>query len=615
MCGIAGYFGTKSINQERITKCLDLMHHRGPDHAAFRQWTNAEGYNIYMLHSRLSIIDLDPRANQPFSVNQKWISLNGELYNYLERREELLTQGCTFTTNSDTEVLLRAIDFYGWDVLDRCEGMWAFAVYDEKDGSLTLCRDRFGEKPLFLYHDNNGLYWGSEIKFIVELLGKHLEVNYDHLFRFMVNGYRALYKKKQTFYKELSELPMATMLQISANGKEREIPYWKLAFTPDDNMTYEEAVRGIRERMIRTVELRLRSDVPLAFCMSGGIDSNALICIAKREFNYDVHGFTIINKDSRYEENDMVECVVSELGLRHTPIPVDTTDFLNRLKDLVRQHDAPVSTISYYAHWLLMESIHAHGYRVSVSGTAGDELFSGYYDHYLMYLYETRHDPVIHTAAKKAWETYVKPLIRNPYLRDPELFFRNPAFRNHLYLNSSEFGKNLKVEWSEPFEEEHYTDNLLRNRTMNELFHEVIPVVLHEDDHNAMHFSIENRSPFLDRELVEFCHRIPVRHLIHDGMAKVILRNAMKGTVPDLVIDNRRKVGFNVPIFSFLDIKDQKVRDEILAESPIFDYVRREKIEELISKPDLENHESLFLFYFLNAKYFLEIQQEISCNT
>ncbi|HMK15835.1 MAG TPA: asparagine synthase C-terminal domain-containing protein, partial [Methanomicrobiales archaeon] len=276
------------------------------------------------------------------------------------------------------------------------------------------------------------------------------------------------------------------------------------------------------------------------------------------------------------------------------------------LRLLVRHHDAPVYTISYYAHWLLMERIAASGYRVSVSGSAGDELLSGYYDHHLMYLAEMHADPALYEEARSAWEKHIRPMVRNPHLRDPGLFVRDPGFRDHLTLNSEEFRTYLKKDWSEPFTEEAYNGSLLRNRMLNELLHESIPVVLHEDDINAMYFSIENRSPFLDRELVEFCNRIPTRHLIRDGRAKAILRDAMRGIVPDVVVDERRKVGFNVPIFSFLDVKDPAVREEVLGPSPIYDHVRREKIEALMDKPFLENHESLFLFYFLCAKLFLE---------
>jgi asparagine synthase (glutamine-hydrolysing) len=605
MCGIAGYYGLKELDPERLQACLALMHRRGPDHAAYRRWTNGAGRNVYLLHSRLNIIDLDPRANQPFRVGSKWLAYNGELYNYLEVRRDLKAQGAQFSTESDTEVLLSALDRQGWSVLDRCEGMWAFAVYDEADGSLSLCRDRFGEKPLYIFRDHGGLYFGSEVKFIVALLGRRLAVNYDHLYRYLVNGYKALYKVGKTFFLGLTELPPASILHLDDFGQEKLSTYWQPAFCPDDSMTYSQAVAGVRERLIRSMELRLRADVPLAFCMSGGVDSNSLISIAKRMFNYDVHGFTVIVDDPRYDELAEVECSVKELRIKHSPVPITTQGFREKIAELVRQHDAPVYTISYYVHWLLMQSIAAQGYRISISGTGADELLTGYYDHHNLYLFETLNNP-LWASGLAAWQAKVAPLVRNPHLRNPMLYFDNPGFRDHIYLDNQLFAGYLINPWREPFTEKSYTPALLRNRMMNEMFQEAVPVILHEDDLNAMYFSIENRSPYLDRELFEFCNRIPTRHLIRDGFAKVILRDAMAGVVPEKVLWNRRKVGFNAPVLSFLDVKDAGVKEWALADGPIFEHVHKDRIGELLQKDYLENSESKFLFSFVCSKIFLE---------
>jgi len=607
MCGIAGYIGSQDIAPDNIRRCLDAMHHRGPDNAAYKKWALPGSQNkVCLLHTRLSIIDLDPRANQPLNAGRKWLVMNGELYNYSEIKKSLELKGHEFSTTGDCEVMVQALDAYGYLVLDDCEGMWAFAVYDEADGTLTLCRDRFGEKPLYIFRDGTGFYFGSEIKFIAALSGKRLEVNYMHLLRYLISGYRALYKSDSTFFLDVTEVDPATRITISSDLSTTREVYWKPAYSPDPAMTYDEAVAGARERLIRSVELRLRADVPLAFCMSGGVDSNSLISIARRVFHYDVHGFTIINKDPKYDERDVVEASVRTLGISHTPIPVTTTGFLENLRRLVRQHDAPVYTISYYAQWLLMKSIGEHGYRVSISGTAADEMFSGYYDHHLMYLYELRHDPVRLEAATHEWKEHVLPVVRNRHLRNERLFFDNPGFRDHLFDESEVFRNYLVNDWWEDFCEIQYTDDLLRNRMLNEMFHEVIPVILHEDDLNAMSFSIENRSPFLDRNLFEFCFTIPTSHLIRDGAAKAILRDAMRGIVPDIVLDQRKKVGFNAPIFSFLDTRDPTVKAELLRPSPIFEIIRKDKIEELLDKEELPNSESKFLFNFLNAKIFLE---------
>ena len=606
MCGIAGYVGPTPLPGPRVQRALELMRHRGPDDAARRAWDTPDGRRVELLHTRLTIIDLDPRSNQPMRVGDRWIAFNGELYNYVEVRRQLQRAGHDFRTESDTEVLLAALVHGGSDALDGCEGMWAFATYDEGEGTLMLCRDRFGEKPLYLLRDGESLYFGSEAKFVFALAGRTPAVNIRQLQRYLVTGYKSLYKSGETFFEELGELAPGTLLEVGRGGEQRRRTYWQVPAVEEREMSFAQAVAGAREHLIRSVELRLRADVPLAFCMSGGVDSLSLISIARNVFHYDVHGFTIVNSDERYEEQAMVEHAVERLGIRHTAIPLDTAGFLARLRELVRHHDAPVYTITYFVQWLLMQSIHEHGYRVSVSGTAADELYSGYYDHHLAYLREVADQPELALAARSAWSEHVQPIVRNPYLRDPDLFVRDPGFRDHIYLGLEEFATYLTQPFADGFTERAFTANVLRNRMLNELFAEAVPVILHEDDLNAMYFSIENRSPFLDRALFEHSLSIPTRHLVQDGKAKAVLREAMRGIAPDRALDNRRKVGFNAPIHSLLDADDPAVRRELLADSPVFEHVRREKVQELLDKRELPNSESKMLFNVLNAKLFLE---------
>jgi asparagine synthase (glutamine-hydrolysing) len=608
VCGIAGYAGPGRLAPERVARALALMRHRGPDDAAHRAFDLPTGRRVELLHTRLSIIDLDPRSNQPLRSGDTWLAYNGELYDYVEVRADLERRGHRFRTASDTEVLCAALDHDGAAALDRCEGMWAFAAFDERTGALMLCRDRFGEKPLFLLRDGDGgLYFGSEPKLVFALAGRLPPVDLHHLRRYLVNGYKALHKTPDTFFEGLEELPPGHVLRVEADGTERREPFWRPPrLAPHEDMGFAEAAAGVRERLIRSVELRLRADVPLAFLMSGGIDSTSLISIARTVFDHDVHAFTVVNTDERYDEQDMVEHAVERLGLRHTPIPLDTAGFLPRLRELVRHHDAPVSTITYFVHWLLMGAVHAAGYRVSVSGTAADELYSGYYDHHLMHLREIRGDRELHAATLAAWQRHVAPVVRNPFLSDPDRFVRDPGFREHVFLGADEFRGYLTADFGEGFFEHAYTDDLLRNRMLNELFHEAVPVILHEDDLNAMCFSIENRSPFLDRALFEHALTIPTRHLIADGKAKAVLREAMRGIVPDRILDNRRKVGFNAPIHALLDVADPEVRAELLAPGPLWEHVKRERVAALLDKPALPNSESKLLFNLLNAKLFLE---------
>jgi asparagine synthase (glutamine-hydrolysing) len=585
------------------------MRRRGPDDQQYQQWRNSSGRRCALVHSRLSIIDCEPRSNQPFTIGRKTIVFNGELYNYREIRAELVAGGFSPRTHSDTEILLAAIERLGWESLDRMEGMWALAVYDAQDGSLTLCRDRFGEKPLQFYRQGDDVYFGSQAKFVFELLGRRLPVDADHIRRFLVNGYKSLYKQSgATFFAGLEEVPPGTLVRFDRDGVPSRRRYWQPVAQIDPDMTYEQAVEGARQRLLRAVELRLRSDAPIAFCLSGGVDSNALASIARREFGYDVHGFTVVNTDARYEEQAIIQQVVRELGIRHTEIQLDTSDFLTKLSRLVDYHDAPVYTLSSYAGWLLMEAIAQRGYRVSVSGVAADELFTGYYDHHLQYLAEVHEQESLHQQALHGWQREVQPWVRNPYLSNPQLFIDDPNCRDHIYLHADRFAGRLVDPFGEPFTEARYTPGLLRNRMLNELFHEATPVILHEDDLNSMYHSIENRSPFLDRELFAFCNRIPTRHLVRDGHAKVVLRDAMRGIVPDVVLDNGRKVGFNAPIDAFLDLASPVARETILADGPIYDYVRRDAIEGLLDQQGFANSESKFLFYFLNCQMFLQQQ-------
>ena len=605
MCGIAGYIGTHPPSDERLRACLASLRHRGPDGSGSYRRVTPDGRHLCLAHTRLAIIDLDERAAQPMRRGPLVTAFHGEIYNYLEVRAQLAARGAEFCTQSDTEVLLAALEAEGLAALDRLEGMWAFACFDDRDGVLTLCRDRFGEKPLFLFETAHGLYFASEVKAIAALSGQRLAPNLRQVRRGLVTGYRTLYKTTDTYFEGVRELPRASTLVVGPGGAAAQASYWTPRIAIEPEMTFAEAAAGARQRLLKSMELRLRSDVPLAFCQSGGVDSSSLIAIAKRVFGYDVHGFTVVNKDERYDEWDIVQQTIAELGLRHTAIPVETGDFLGNLRRMVSDHDAPLCTISYYAHWLLIKAVAAHGYKVSVSGTAADELFTGYYDHHLMYLAELHGTPDFGPALAN-WERHIKPIVRNPLLQDPLAFVKNPGQRGHITLDADKYSALLTTPFAEDFAEERYTQGLLRNRMLNELFVETIPPPLREDDLNAMTFSIENRSPYLDRELLEFCNSMPTRHLIGDGYNKKVLREAMRGITPDCVLDERRKVGFNAPLYDFLNIADASVRAELLAPSPVFDVVDYAGVVAMLEPGRLSNADSKFLFSFVAAKMFLE---------
>ena len=603
MCGIAGYFGPEPVDPTQLQATLGRMRNRGPDGQRADCFA-LNGEQVGLLHSRLAIIDLNARADQPLSIDDCTLIFNGEIYNYLELRRVLAERGVRFTTESDTEVLLRAYLAWGEECVDRFEGMWAFAIFDRRQRRLFLSRDRFGEKPLYFLRNGPGFWFGSEVKFLAALSGQTLTVNHRHLTRYLVNGYKSLYKTEETFFEEVRELPAGHNLVVGGNRDAVPERYWTPCHRPRA-MSYEEAVRGVRERLIESVRLRLRADVPIAFCLSGGIDSAALTSIAANRFNYDVATYSIIDADPRYDEQANIEATVADLGCRSRQIRIPNGDTFARLEKLIAYHDAPVYTISYYIHALLSEAIQADGYRVAVSGTGADELVTGYYDHFNLQLYQLRRHPEFHNRLED-WRRHIEPIVRNPYLKNPELYLEDPDCRAHVYLNNDQFAGFLRAEFNEPFTEVVYSKSLLRNRMLNEMFHEAIPVILHEDDLNSMLHSVENRSPYLDTELFEFAYSIPSEHLIRDGYAKAPLRDAVKGILNEQVRTDRQKKGFNAAFASLVDLNDREARERLVEDGPIFDIVDREKIAGIFDMEEIPNSFSKFMFSFLNAKLFLE---------
>lgn len=603
MCGIAGYIGKNKLAPEVLDRTLELMKNRGPDH---QKWVRVkgDGQNVYLLHSRLSIIDLDPRSHQPFCRNGVWLVYNGEIYNYLEVRQELEKGGVAFSTNSDTEVLLEAYLRYGEACVDKLEGMWAFAIYDTRDQKFFLSRDRFAEKPLYFAETSDGFYFGSEVKFLKSLSGRTFPVDQKQVLRYLVNGYKSLYKQPETYFCGVSELPFATNAVLPLGGELREDRYWQPA-ADRRKMGLEEAIEGARHHLTESMRLRLRSDVPLAFCLSGGVDSAALASVAAKKFGYDVAAFSIIDPDERYNEEGNILATVEDLGCKSTLIRLEHKDALKSLRDLVVYHDAPVATINYLVHSYLSRAIHAAGYRVAFSGTSADELFTGYYDHFYLHLYEMRGHPD-YPKWVADWRKHTGRFVRNPFFKDPELYFKDPGFRGHIYLNNDVFRSYLKVPFEEGFIEETMSSSLLRNRMLNELFYEITPVILHEDDLNSMRYSVENRSPYLDSRLFSFIYSIPEELLIRDGYGKYILREAMKGILNDQVRLDRRKKGFNASVASVFNLGTGPCRDYVLEDGPIYDLVDRSRIEAVVKGGEQEDSVNKFLFNLISAKIFLE---------
>jgi asparagine synthase (glutamine-hydrolysing) len=604
MCGIAGYIGKKKINRETVLETLSLMNNRGPDFQNYKEIAD-RGTNIYLLHARLGIIDLDSRSNQPFELDGCSLVFNGEIYNYVELRDALKQKGVAFKTSSDTEVLLRYYLAYGEKCVEHFEGMWAFAIYDSRNKKLFLSRDRFAEKPLYYYEEADGLYFASEIKFLKLLVGTRFNINHRHLFRHLVNGYQSLYKVNETYFEGIKELRYASNIIVDSTFRKTEYAYWKPIVQTKD-MTISQAVEGTRYHFLESMKLRLRSDVPLAFCLSGGIDSSALVSVAAKIFKYDVMTFSILDSDERYNELENIQATLDDIKCRNVFIQLKHEDTLSKLRDLIKYHDAPIPTVTYLIHSYLTHAIAQNGYRVAFSGTAADELFTGGYNHFNLHFNEVQNNPNYPTYLKD-WEKYIKVVLRNPLYKNPRLYVDDPNFRGNYYEQCDEFSTYLKQGFKEEFTEERFTGSLMRNRLLNELFHESIPVVLHAEDLNSMYYSIENRSPYLDTKLFEFAFSIPGEYLVQNGYAKYILREAMKGILNDKVRLDRTKKGFNASLRSIINFDDPNVRTYLLNDSPVYKHVDRAKIAKLFDLNPLPDAYNKFLFNFINMKIFLEL--------
>ena len=602
MCGIAGYFGKKILPKNLFYKAAKHLQLRGPDNTSF-YFDHSKKNFTGLIHTRLSIIDLKKRSNQPFHYRDNVMIYNGEIYNYKELKDKLISQGYRFNTTSDTEVLLKGFDFWGIKAFSKFEGMWAVVIYNKKKNKIVISRDFFGEKPLYYFKNQSGIFFASNTNCLIDLIGEKKQINLHHIKRYLINGYKSLYKNNDTFFSGIKNFPKNNTTLIERELIYKKNPIWSPSIKIDQNITYKQAVDEIKEILINSVKHKMRSDVDVAFCLSGGVDSNSIVSIAQSVLNKKINAFSVINKDPRFEENKMIDIASRSHNLNHFKIFLNKKNFLENLEKQVILAGRPIYTISYYLQNFLMKQISDKGFKVSISGTGADEIFTGYYDHYNLYAKQIKNDKVYSKNISSFWNKYIKKYVRNPYLQNLKLYYKNKKFREHIYLNNKLFSTYLHEDWKENFNEKYFTSDILKNRMLNELFHEAVPVILSEDDNNSMSYSVENRSPFLDIKLLNYTLNLPSKFYMQNGFAKSLLRDAMKDNVNNKILYNPRKVGFNASINENLDLKKNK--EYILSNDRIFEIIKKDKIEKLIKKKELSNSESKFLFNFINTKIFL----------
>ena len=342
MCGIAGYFGKKKIPIEYINNCHNSMEKRGPDFSGHVKFSYSNR-NVYLLHNRLKIIDLSNSANQPFSYQGFTIIFNGEIYNFLEIKEKLISKGYSFYTNSDTEVLLKNFVHNGHKSFSEFEGMWSLAIWNDNKKELTLSRDRFGQKPLYFYQSEQGIYFGSQINQILELSRESFQVNEKKIKDNICSGYRVIFKDNETFYKKIKIFPKSNYAVITADNIKSK-RYWSLGNEKSlglqyNKKNYDEIKEKLRSLIEKSVSQCLIADQKISTMLSGGIDSNIILSCIKKLKREDVVTCSVIDNDNRYNEKKNI--ATSLKNSRFNSIFISEADLSQRnfLEDLEKKNN------------------------------------------------------------------------------------------------------------------------------------------------------------------------------------------------------------------------------------------------------------------------------------
>ncbi len=607
MCGLLAYISNRKIFSKEITNIQNLMKCRGPDDQSYKKLKFYDK-NVHLFHSRLSIQDLNSRSNQPYIFKDYTIIFNGEIYNFKELKKKVQKK---FQTLSDTEVILYYYSLYKEKCFNFFEGMWSIVIYDKKNKKFIISRDRFGEKPLLIYKKDNEIILASQISYISKILERNLKFNSNKINTFIHYGYKSLFKNDETFFKDINFIKKGSITIIEKDFKITTKIFWKLKKNNHiQKLNLNEHITNTKKLLIDAVDLRLVSDVPISLNLSGGVDSGAICSIASKIFGKKLETFSIIDTDKRYNETDLIEETAKDCGVNTNLVKIDKKiDFFNLLKKSNEYNFFPVLTITDLIHNYLCSFIKKKGFRVSLSGSGADEIYGGYYDHYLMVFRDLKYtDKRVLNKYLKIWKKNIRPHLRNKYFKRPGLFFKDKNFRGYVfdnYINNKSFcNKKLQYEFSE----KKFSNTLLKNRMANELHHETVPIFTHREDLNAMQYSIESRAPFLDTKLIEYLFNVKGSHLLNDCQNKFILRESLTGILNDKVLNQKIKSGFNASILNLFDFNDKSLINFINQDSEIFRYVKKTKILSLIKNKNLlkQNGYSKFLFSFLSLKTFID---------
>lgn len=590
------------LEADVLRSVQSLLHHRGPDawgavyglpNGEIVRRFGGEGdlpspFIWFMLHTRLSVLDLTADANQPMSASQGryWINYNGEIYNYRELRRDLERLGFTFRTRGDTEVLLAAFVQWGVETFDRLVGMFACAIYDAREARLILARDHLGIKPLYYTQADTGLYYSSEIKALLKLGGVQARANPSRLYAYLAFG--ASDDGRESMFSSVLQIPPGHYMEYNlASGTcGQAIRFSSLEEQEECSLSFLDMAELLKDTFLESVSQHLRSDVEIGVTLSGGIDS-ASIALAAQNLMTDrsIHSFSYISDDARFSEEAWIDCMVRERRFVPHAIRVSPEEFRSDVFGLVRMQEQPFYGTSLYAQYRVYESVRENGLKVVLDGQGADELFSGY-KHFL----SNRIVSLVQSADWDGLISVLEGLFRHDRSDLVHVVLRSvisllpPALRRELsfrFYKSSHRGW-INLGWFQDHGVQEVRDssppwpesNTLKAALKNEILHTSLPRLLRYQDRNSMCHSVETRVPFLHQKLVKMAFSIPERYLVgSDGSTKYIWRHAMRSIVPERVLKRRDKIAFETPearwIQELLKLLGNDVKQGVNLELPI----------------------------------------------
>lgn len=578
MCGIAGYIdksGRYRTSLNVVKKMTDKMVHRGPD--AEGQWIDKK---VALGHRRLSIIDLDERSNQPmFSHDGRYaIVFNGEIYNYIEIKNELLEKGAVFKTDSDTEVIIEAYREYGTDCFGKFNGMWAFAIYDMMNQEVILCRDRFGVKPLYTIENDDIYAFASEMKAIITVLPEENIPNETWIYRY-ISGVANGEPDRETIFKNIKIFPKATyMIYGLRTHKKSYKNYW----TIDEKLFFNKWIKGknpvktFKKLFENAVEIRLRADVEVGAALSGGVDSSAIVGCASRKYKKKLHTFSSIYEDIDCNEEKYIYKVNEKNNtISHYIKPDDyEKDFTKHIKNLIYHQDWVFPSASEYSGYMVKMETQKY-VKISLSGQGADELFAGYKGYLRHYVYDLLDKDtfwsrcsglrVLVGMGNQAGNISTDAIVRLVGVRNCFMFMsgeNSNSTKSNINGNFHLFTDTFlnKVDKNCEFAELKGSSRLNRE-LLNDIINQSLLLNLQSEDGESMAFSVETRVPFIDYRIVEFAIALNEKYKIRNQWTKWIVRKSCRKYLPKEVAKRRDKMGFPAPFARW--IREGSSKEEI----------------------------------------------------